>query len=123
LIVLINDIFIIFIIVTKKPKKSITKKKLQKEFDPDRLVLTKQEILEFCDGVLERWEKKPKENAQNIFAMNAVRMSVQWTDEDSLKAIWGEILKWAFALMYKNAIAQAREENIDWSHIMGKINI
>ena len=123
MIALINDIFVIFIIVAKKPKKSVTKKKLQKEFDPDRLVLTKQEILEFCDGVLERWEKKPKENAQNIFTMNAVRMSVQWTDEDSLKAIWGEILKWAFALMYKNAIAQAREENIDWSHIMGKINI
>jgi len=122
LIALINDIFIIFI-VAKEPKKSMTKKKLQKEFDPDRLVLTKQEILEFCDGVLEKWEKKPKENAQNIFAMNAVRMSVQWTDEDSLKAIWGEILKWAFALMYKNAIAQAKEENIDWSHIMGKINI
>jgi len=122
LIALINDIFIIFIIVAKKPKKSVTKKP-QKEFDPDRLVLTKQEILEFCDGVLEKWEKKPKENAQNIFAMNAVRMSVQWTDEDSLKAIWGEILKWAFALMYKNAIAQAKEENIDWSHVMGKINI
>jgi len=107
--------------MTKKPKKSLTKTKLQKEFDPDRLVLTKQEILEFCDGVLEKWKKKPKENAQNIFAMNAVRMSVLWTDEDSLKAIWGEILKWAFALMYKNAIAQAREENVDWPHVMGKI--
>ncbi len=108
--------------MAKKPKKSMTKKKQQKEFDPDRLVLTKQEILEFCDDVLEKWEKKPNENTQNIFAMNAVRMSVQWTDEDSLKAIWGEILKWAFALMYKNAIAQAKEESIDWSHIMGKIN-
>jgi len=107
--------------MTKKPKKSMTKKKLQKEFDPDTLVLTKQEILEFCDGVLEKWKKRPKENAQNIFAMNAVRMSVLWTDEDSLKAIWSEILKWAFALMYKNAIAQAKEENVDWPHVMGKI--
>lgn len=99
----------------------MTKKKLQREFDPDRLVLTKQEILEFCDSVLEKWKKKPKENVQNIFAMNAVRMGVLWTNEDSLKAIWGEILKWAFALMYKNAIAQAKEENVDWSHVMGKI--
>ncbi len=97
------------------------KKKQQKEFDPDRLVLTKQEILEFCDGVLEKWKKKPNENSQNIFAMNAVRMSILWTDEDSLKAIWSEILKWAFALMYKNAIAQAREENVDWPDVMGKI--
>jgi len=122
LIALINDLFIIFIIVAEKPEKSMTKKP-QKEFDPDRLVLTKQEILEFCDGVLKRWDKKPIENAQNIFAMNAVRMSVQWTDEDSLKAIWGEILKWAFALMYKNAIAQAKEENMDWSHVMVSLGI
>ena len=100
----------------------MAKKKQLKEFDPDRLVLTKQEILEFCDGVLKKWEKKPKENTQNIFAMNAVKMGVQWTDEESLKAIWGEILKWSFALMYKNALAQAKEEDIDWSHIMGKID-
>ena len=100
----------------------MAKKKRQKEFDPDRLVLTKQEILEFCDDVLKKWEKKPKENTQNIFAMNAVKMGVQWTDEESLKAIWGEILKWSFALMYKNALAQAKEEDIDWSHIMGKID-
>jgi len=104
-----------------KRRSNVTKKRQNKEFDPDRLVLTKQEILEFCDGVLEKWKKKPKENAKNIFAMNAVRMSILWTDEDSLKAIWGEILKWAFALMYKNAIAQAREENVDWPHVMEKI--
>ncbi len=53
--------------------------------------------------------------------MNAVRMSVLFTDEDSLKAIWDEILRWAFVLLYKNAIAQAKEENVDWSRIMGKI--
>ena len=53
--------------------------------------------------------------------MNAVRMSVLFTDEDSLMAIWDEILRWAFVLLYKNAIAQAKEENVDWSRIMGKI--
>lgn len=97
------------------------KKKQNKAFDPDRLVLTKQEIVEFCDRVLEKWNKNPKANAQHIFAMDAVRMSVLWTDEDSLKAIWSKILKWAFALLYKNAISQTKEENIDWSRIMGKI--
>jgi len=99
----------------------MTKKRRQNEFDPDKLALTKQEILEFCDRVLDKWKKNPEKNAQNIFAMNAVRLSVFWTDEDSLKAIWGEILKWAFALMYKNAIAQAKKEDVDWSHVMGKI--
>ncbi len=91
--------------------KEMMKKKRNEEFDPEGLVPTKQEILEFCDSVLEKWKKYQRGNAQLFFAMNAVRMGVLWTDEDSLKAIWDEILKWAFALLYKNAIAQAKEEN------------
>jgi len=97
------------------------KKKRKKQFDPDKLVLTKNEILEFCDKVLAKWNKNPTKNAQNIVAMNAVRMSVLWTEDDQLKAIWAEILKWAFELLYKNAIAQGIEENVNWSEIMSKI--
>ena len=97
-------------------------KKSQKKFDPDRLVLSKDEILDFCDRVLAKWSKEPTENAQNIVAMNAVRASVYWTDEDSLKAIWGEIMNWTFELMYKNAIAQAKEEKKEWSPVLEKIS-
>ena len=38
--------------------------KKTKKFDPDRLVLSKKEILEFCDKVLEKWKKIFEE--QNI---------------------------------------------------------
>ncbi len=96
-------------------------KKKSKEFDPDRLVLSKDQILEFCDKVLAEWKEDPNQNRSNIVAMTAVRTSVYWTDEESLKAIWSEILKWTFELMYKNAIAQAKEENIKWSPILEKL--
>ncbi len=96
-------------------------KKKSKEFDPDRLVLSKDQILEFCDKVLAEWKEDPNQNRSNIVAMTAVRTSVYWTDEESLKAIWSEILKWTFELMYKNAIAQAKEENIEWSPILEKL--
>ena len=96
-------------------------KKETAKFDPDRLALSKDDILDFCDRVLEKWSHDPSDNAQNIVAMNAVRTSVYWTDEESLKAIWGEILNWTFELMYKNAIAQAREEKKEWSPILEKI--
>jgi len=43
----------------------------KKKFDPDRLVLTKDEILDFCVRVLDKWSKDPTENAQNIIAMNS----------------------------------------------------
>ena len=95
--------------------------KSSKDFNPDRLSLSKKEILEFCDKVLEKWKKDPKNNARNIVAMTAVRTSVFWTDDESLKAIWGEIMNWTFELMYKNAIAQAKEENAEWSPVLDKI--
>ncbi|MCV0392065.1 MAG: hypothetical protein K5790_02095 [Nitrosopumilus sp.] len=87
-------------------------------FDPDKLVLTKSEILEFCDRVLKKWNKNPTKNANNILAMNAVKTSILWTDDDSLKAIWGEILSWTFDLLYENAMAQDGEE---WANIRKKL--
>jgi len=96
-------------------------KKQGKNFDPDRLVLSKTEILDFCDRVLQKWNKNPAKNAQNIIAMNAVKVSVSWTDEESLKAIWSEILQWTFELLYKNAMAQAKEENVNWAQVFEKV--
>ena len=96
-------------------------KKDGKDFDPDRLVLSKAQILEFCDNVLTKWKEDPNQNRSNVVAMTAVRASVYWTDEESLKAIWSEILKWTFELMYKNAIASAKEENTKWSPILEKL--
>ncbi len=89
----------------------------KKTFDPDKLVLTKPEILEFCDRVLKKWNKNPTKNANYILAMNAVKTSIVWTDDESLKAIWGEILAWTFELLYENAIAHDEE----WANVMKKL--
>ena len=91
---------------------------VKKTFDPDKLVLTKPEILEFCDRVLKKWSKNPTKNANNILAMNAVKTSIVWTDDESLKAIWSEILAWTFELLYENAMAQDGEE---WANIRKKL--
>lgn len=87
-------------------------------FNPDKLVLTKPEILEFCDRVLKKWNKNPTKNANNILAMNAVKTSVVWTDDESLKAIWSEILAWTFELLYENAMAQ---DDAEWGNVMKKL--
>ena len=90
-------------------------------FEPDKLALTKKDILDFCDRVLEKWGKNPTKNANNILAMNAVKTSVVWTDDESLKAIWNEIISWTFELLYENALAQGKDEDADWSKVMKKI--
>ena len=90
---------------------------IQDLFDPDELMLTKNEILQFCDRVIKKWNKNPSKNAKNILAMNAVKTSVLWTDDDSLKAIWSEIITWTFELLYENAMAQDSE----WANILKKL--
>ena len=90
-------------------------------FEPDKLALTKKDILDFCDRVLEKWGKDPSNNANNILAMNAVKTSVVWTDDESLKAIWNEIISWTFELLYENALAQGKDNDADWSKVMKKI--
>lgn len=88
------------------------------QFNPDNLVLTKSEILEFCDRVIKKWNKSPTQNAANILAMNAVKTSIMWTDDESLKAIWGEIIGWTYELLYENAMASNDEE---WTAVMKKL--
>lgn len=91
-------------------------------FDPDRLSLQKKDVLEFCDKVLESWQKSSTTaNAKNIAAMLAVRTSVYFTDEDSLKAIWNEIIKWIYQLLYENAVAQAKEDESQWASTLEKL--
>lgn len=90
-------------------------------FEPDSLALTKKEILDFCDRVIEKWNAQPVKNTNNILAMNAVKTSVLWTDDESLKAIWNEILNWTFELLYENALAQNQNNDTNWSNTLKKI--
>jgi len=90
-------------------------------FEPDKLALTKKDILEFCDKVLEKWSRNPSKNTSKILAMNAVKTSIVWTDEESLKAIWDEIISWTFELLYENALAQGKDNEVNWSSVMKKI--
>ncbi len=108
---------------SKKLEQSIKGGKVKPDFvfDPDSLVLTKKDILDFCDRVLEKWKKDPKKDATHIFAMNAVKTSILWTEEESLKEIWHEILNWNFELLFKNALAQATEQNLSWAETLSKL--
>jgi len=101
----------------------MTKDTKKKSLDPDRLSLQKKDILEFCEKVLADWQKKPltTEMTRNITAMVAVKTAVYFTDEESLKAIWSEIVKWIYHLLYENAMAQGKEEKSVWAETLDKL--
>jgi hypothetical protein len=105
---------------SQERRKSQIEKKI---YDPDELSLEKKDILDFCDKVLLRWQKDPltPEMTKNITAMMAVKTAVYFTDEDSLKAIWSEIIKWVYQLLYENAMTQGQTEKSEWAQTMGKL--
>ena len=107
-------------ICTQERKKS---KEVKKFRDPDELSLEKNDILDFCDKVLLRWQKETltPEMTKNITAMMAVKTAVYFTDDDSLKAIWSEIIKWVYQLLYENAMAQGKMEKSEWAQTMDKL--
>ena len=53
--------------------------------------------------------------------MIGVKTAVYFTDDVSLKAIWSEIIKWVYQLLYENAMAQGKAEKSEWAQIMGKL--
>ena len=59
-----------------------------------------------------------KKAISEIERMNAVKTSIIWTDDESLKAIWSEILAWTFELLYENAMAQ---DDLEWGNVMKKL--
>ncbi len=87
-------------------------------FNPDQLGLTKSDILNFCDRVLEKWNKNSTLDPNHILAMTAVKTAVLWTDDESLKVIWNEIIGWTFELLYENTLSQNSDE---WAIIMKKL--
>ena len=87
-------------------------------FDPDHLGLTKSDILKFCDRILEKWNNNPSPNTNHILAMNAIKTAVLWTDDESLKVIWNEIIGWTFELLYENALSQNQDE---WADVLKKL--
>jgi hypothetical protein len=101
----------------------ITKKEKIKPHDPDELSLEKNDIIDFCDKVLMRWQKEPitPDMTKNIAAMIGVKTAVFFTDDESLKAIWSEIIKWVYQLLYENAMIQGNLEKSEWAQTMSKL--
>jgi hypothetical protein len=94
---------------------------LPPDIDPDRLVLTKKDVVNLIGDIIHRWSKNPKSNYKAIAAGYAMKGFVQMTPEETVKQIWTEIINGFNAFLMENAIARARSENPDWATMMEKV--
>lgn len=91
------------------------------KFDPDELKLTKDDILELMDGIERRWKRNNKNNTHFVIGMEAMKIGIRFTSEQTVKDIWGEIVNGFDELLYENAQAKAKGENESWAFTLEKI--
>ena len=91
------------------------------KFDPDELKLTRKDILELMTGIEKRWKKNNKSNYQFIMSLEAMKIGIRLTSEQTVKDIWTEIVNGFNELLYENGMARARGENETWAETLEKV--
>ena len=80
------------------------------EFDPDKLNLTKKDLVSFCDKMVIEWKLNKRANFRYILAMEIMKAQIKITPENVLKMIWGKIIEWFYDLNYENALHDPTDE-------------
>ncbi len=91
------------------------------QFDPDELVLKKKDIIQMMDSIADRWKQDRRSNAKFIISIEAMKLGIRFTSEQTITKLWGEIIKGFNELLYENAIAKAKGENETWSQTLEKV--
>ena len=82
------------------------------EFDPDKLRLTKNDLLNFCDRMVIEWKKNKRSNFRYILALEIMKAQIKITPEGVLKMIWGKIIEWFYDLNFANALHDPTDEGM-----------
>ena len=77
-----------------------------KRFDPDKLNLQKDDLIDFCQSCIDEWKKNTRGNLKFIVSMELMKSAVRITPEDVLKTVWEKILMWFNDLQWQNALAE-----------------
>ena len=73
-------------------------------FDPDKLNLTKKDLVDFCDKCMDEWKQNKRDNFRYLIAMSIMKAQISVTPEKVLKMIWGKIINWFYDLNFENAL-------------------
>jgi hypothetical protein len=72
--------------------------------DPDKLNLTKSDILNFCQSCIDEWKENKIANFRYILAISIMQAQIKITPEIVLKKIWKKIILWFYDLTFQNAL-------------------
>ena len=93
--------------------KKLSKDEFWDSMDPDKLNLSKHDLLQFCNKVLDEWSENKIANLKYIIAIKIMIAQIHLTPEPILKAIWKKITLWFYDLTYANALANTHDDMME----------
>ena len=87
----------------------LTRDEYWDELDPDKLNLSKSDVIQFCERCINEWKENRVGNIKYIIAMEIMKAQIKMTPEPVLKLIWKKIILWFYDLTYKNAVANTKD--------------
>jgi hypothetical protein len=91
------------------------------DLNPDRLELTKQDVMEMLGAIIDRWKKNKKDNAIFIVLLEGFKASMSLMPKGFIKKMWSEILSFINLLLYRNGIRVAAKDNPKFAETFEKI--
>lgn len=88
----------------------LTRDEYWDELDPDKLNLSKSDVIDFCERCIDEWKQNRVGNIKYIIAMEIMKAQIKMTPEPVLKLIWKKIILWFYDLTYKNAVANTKDD-------------
>ena len=98
-------------------------KTLSTNYDPDELVLEKQDVMDLIDAVLIYWNQNKKENLLYIAGLKTMKAGLTITPEKAVKKIWNTLLKFIMVVQYQNALQSAMKNKETWANTLDKIKV
>jgi len=91
------------------------------KFNSDELKMSKKDIIDLMNAIETRWKNNKKANAQFVISMEAMKIGIRLTKEETISMIWSEIINGFNELLYENAMAKAKGENQTWAETLEKV--
>jgi hypothetical protein len=111
-------------------RKKLTEKKPQSPsfnnsgnlaFDPDEFKINKRTILRFMDAIEKRWASgtiAKMKNAQYIIGLEAMKVGIRVTDEETISLIWHDIITGFNELIALNQMYRLKGEFPDYDKLV-----
>jgi len=107
--------------ITQKTEMKNYSGRLPESLDPDKVVMTKKDVLEIIDLILEQWNKNFGTNWKFIIGLRAIKTGIILQPESVVTKIWSALLGFINQIIYEFTIRDAVKQDEAWAKSLKKV--